>query len=134
MSDLLEILKTQTKGLIYTSEADFAVKPFLWTKQEVGDEPLTPDKVKTLLKIKPSEAVETITLEAFFAPVVTIEDWFGDEEKQTAKQFQTLADNLRSNLTEISVYKIGTAKKTVVVVGKTQECDYAGVTTKVVET
>ncbi len=134
MSDLLETLNTQTKGLIYSSEADFPVKPFLWTKAEVGAEPLTPDKVKALLKIKPNAAVETTTAEAFFEPVVTIEKWFGDEEKQTAAQFQTLVDTLKANLTETAVYRIGDAKKTVVIVGKTPEGDYAGVTTKVVET
>ena len=134
MSDLLETLKKLTKGLIYSSEADFAVKPFLWTKTEVEAELLTPDKVKALLKIKPNDAVEIVTLEAFFESAVALEDWFGEEEKQTAKQFQTLADTLRTNLAEIAVYKIGTAKKTVVIVGKTKDGEYAGVTTKVVET
>ncbi len=134
MSDLQATLTTLTKGLIYSSEADFPVKPFLWKKADVGAEPLTPDKIKTLLQIKPNSPVETITSEAFFEPVVTIENWFGDEEKQTAAQFQKLAETLKTDLTDVAVYKIGDSKKTVVVVGKTQEGDYTGVTTKVVET
>ena len=134
MSDLLETLKKQSKGLLYLSEADFAVKPFLWTKAEMGPEPLTPEKIKTLLKLKADAPLETVTFENFFAPAVTLEDWFGDEEKQSAAQFQTLVETLKTHLTELTVYKMGEAKKTVVVIGKTSDGDYAGVTTKVVET
>ena len=134
MSDLLETLKKQSKGLLYLSEADFAVKPFLWTKAEMGPEPLTPEKIKTLLKLKADAPLETVTFENFFAPAVTLEDWFGDEEKQSAAQFQTLIETLKTHLTELTVYKMGEAKKTVVVIGKTSDGDYAGVTTKVVET
>ena len=134
MSDLMETLKTQTKDLVYMSEADFAVKPFFWTKAEIGTEPLTPDKIKTLVKLKADAPIETVTFENFFAPATTLEDWFGDEEKQSAAQFQTLVATLKTQLTELTVHKIGEAKKTVVVIGKTCDNDYAGVTTKVVET
>lgn len=134
MSDLLGTLKQQTKGLIYTSEADFAVKPFVWDKAQVGGDTLTPDNVKTLLKLASNAPVQTMTPDEFFAPAVTLEDWYGDEEKQTAQQFQTLQNTLKTSLTDIAVYKIGDAKKTVVVVGKTTDGNFAGVTTKVVET
>ena len=86
------------------------------------------------VKIKADAPVETVTFENFFAPATTLEDWFGDEEKQSAAQFQTLVATLKTQLTELTVHKIGEAKKTVVVIGKTCDNDYAGVTTKVVET
>jgi hypothetical protein len=134
MSALLETLKQQAKSLIYTSEADFAVKPFVWDKEKTGDGTLTPEKIKTILNLAANAPVETVTYDEFFAPVVALEDWYGEEETQTAKQFQTLADTLKTSLTDITVYKIGDAKKTVVVVGKAADGTFAGVTTKVVET
>jgi hypothetical protein len=60
--------------------------------------------------------------------------WYEQGEQQTAKKFQNLVETLKSHLTDIKVYRLGTTTIDVYIVGKTPSGDLAGLSTKVVET
>jgi hypothetical protein len=132
--ELLTQLKEKVKGLLYMSEADFALRPFVWEKAKVGTDAMTAQTLAAYRKISADKAVEEVAFADFFAPMTKDESWHGPEEKASAEGFRQLVQALQSNLTDLKVFKVGDAKKDVYVIGKTPEGDFAGVTTKVVET
>lgn len=122
-------LKKLTQGLTYQSESDYPVKP-LFIKGD-GKRSLTATDVGEHSGKKP---VKSVAFDEFFNPATSEEDWYGPEEREKAQRFQNLVKILKDNLTDIKVYKSGKVKMDVYVVGKTADGDFAGVTTKVVET
>lgn len=133
-SDMLERrLREESKGLLYMSESDYPLEPFVWSREKVGADRLTSETLAHCLRS--TEGIETMDFETFFAPMTEEEDWFGPEEKETSVRFQQLARTLKENLAELTVYKVGEkAEQEVYIVGKTTSGDYAGLKTRVVET
>ena len=131
---LLKQLQQEAKGLLYTSESDAPIQPFVWTKAEVGADTLTPDVVRHWKKLPTGQKAAETKFADFFAPMTTSQSWYGDEEKATMQKFQQLVKTLQANLTDLRVYTFGDAKQEVYVVGKTASGDFAGVHTQAVET
>ncbi len=128
-------LRQASKGLAYISESDSPVKAFLWSREDAKADAVTPALVLAHGKHPKGAAVEETDLDAFLGPAALPQDWHTDEEKQTAARFRQLMDTLRQELTDLHVYKVGAEpKKDVYVIGRTKGADFAGVTTKVVET
>jgi histidine triad (HIT) family protein len=119
---IVDALKMASKGLVFTSETDAPLEPFTW--------PAAQDKLtnETLLKLtgaRKGTPVETETLDSFFR-VVPSED---------KAKFQALTQVLQEKLSGVKVYKLGDeAEKQVYIVGKTQDGQWAGLKTTVVET
>jgi Nuclease A inhibitor-like protein len=117
----LDALEKAVKGLVYASEGEAKLEPFLW--KETGD----PDEKRLLERAEvPSDTpVEEATLDSFFRTVPP-------EDKAN---FDKLAKTLADLLTVIKVYKLGDeCEKQVYVVGKTSDGQWAGFKTTVVET
>jgi hypothetical protein len=133
-ASLLRDLRSATKGLTFQSESDYPVKPFAErTKDKERDAPSAQDFVAAR-KADAAAPVSEVDLDKFFGNATRVEDWQSPEAQQNAKQFQTLIQKLKDNLSDIKVYKVGETEADVYVVGKTTSGDLAGVTTKVVET
>lgn len=126
-SALTEELKRLTRGLTYLSESDFPVEPFFMEGQ--GRMIITPDDLPTAKK-----PVAEGDFDAFFAHAIAVQDWHGPEDRETAARFRALVKTLKENLTDIKVYKAGEIEIDVFVMGRTAEGDFAGVTTRVIET
>ena len=121
---LTERLKKLTRSLSFQSESDYPVKPFF--EEGKGR--------KSFGVKKPAKQVD---LDSFFANATTDEEWHGPEEKESARRYRELVEALKSSLADIKVYKVGKASGAefdIYVVGKTPDGDFAGVTTKVIET
>jgi hypothetical protein len=130
---ILSQLQSAAKGLLYPSEQDHPIKAAVWSKADVGTGALDA-AVKKLAKAPTSAPVETQPLDEFFAPITTPQSWHSEDEKKAVQQAQQLAAIVKQQLSDVKVFRIGDTKKQVVVVGKTPEGDFAGVTTQVVET
>jgi hypothetical protein len=119
--DVLDALRKASNGLLFPSEHDARLEPFLWP--DGGDV-----SQATVLKhagSAPGAGVEETTIDAFFRVVP-----HADRPK-----FDPLLKVLREQLSGVKVYKIGAgAEKAVYVVGKSGEGSLAGVKTTVVET
>jgi hypothetical protein len=118
---VLDALRKAAKGLLFTSETDAPLKPFVW---EGG-----PDKLsnKDVVKLAGEEDadVEQQSLDDFFR-VVPPED---------KPKFDELAKVLKEQLADIKVFKVGDeAEKNAYIVGKTKDGKWAGLKTTVVET
>jgi hypothetical protein len=118
---VLDALRKASKGLVFTSETDAPLEPFLW--KEGGE--LTQERLLQLAKADPGTAVEETTVDAFFRAV----------PQEDRPKFDRLLKVLREQLSGAKVYKVGDeAEKTAYVVGKTADGHWAGVKTTVVET
>jgi histidine triad (HIT) family protein len=118
---VLDALQKASKGLAFPSESDAEVEPFLW---DDGGE-LTKASLLKHEGAEPDTPVEEATLDGFFRAV----------PKEDRPKFDKLLKVLREQLSGVKVYKIGEeAEKTVCVVGKTADGQWAGVKTTVVET
>jgi hypothetical protein len=131
-ASLLRDLRSAAKGLTFQSESDYPVKPFAQMSKDKAA-PSAQDFVAAQ-KTDAAAPVSEVDLDKFFGNVTQVEDWQSPEAQQNAKQFQTLIQKLKDNLSDIKVYKVGETEADVYVVGKTTSGDLAGVTTKVVET
>lgn len=119
---VLDALKKASKGLLYVSETESKLTPFVW--KEAGD--LDEKSILTAGEYEYDEhtPVQRATLEDFLR-VVPEEDREG---------FDGLARVLKEQLTDLRVYKLGKVRKDVYVVGKTPAGGWAGVWASVVET
>jgi hypothetical protein len=129
---LLNELKKLTKGLRYQSESDYAVEPFALDGKERPV--LKAEDVAALSKSKSNAPVKQMDVDQFFSNAVEEQDWYGPEELQTARQFQALVKMLKEKLADLKVYEVGEVEMDAYVIGKTASGDWAGVSTKVVET
>jgi len=119
---VLDALKKASKGLLYVSETESKLHPFVWEDAGELDE-------KAILTAGEYEydghtPVKRVTLEDFLRAV--------PEEDRAG--FDRLASVLREQLTDLRVYKLGKVEKDVYVVGKTPAGQWAGVWASVVET
>jgi histidine triad (HIT) family protein len=118
---VLDALQKAAKGLLFVSETEAKLEPFLW---EDGDK-LTDERLLKLAGEEEGTAVEQESLDDFFHAVPP-----EDKEK-----FSKLAKVLREQLSGVTVYKVGDeAEKVAYIVGKTADGKWGGLKTTVVET
>jgi Nuclease A inhibitor-like protein len=118
----VEALAKASKGLLFPSETDAPLEPFLW--ENAGDK-LAKDKVRQLAGAAKGASVEETTLDDLFATI----------PEEDRPQFDKLAAAIKQQLSGVKVYKVGDEpEKQVYVVGKTRDGQWAGLKTTVVET
>lgn len=117
---LIEILKQASNGLLFPSESDAPLEPFIWDRKE---EP-SPESLAKASGFAKGAPIETSTLAALLRAV----------PKSEKPKFDALVKVLKENLSDIQVYKIGEVKLKVYILGKTKNGSWAGLTTNVVET
>lgn len=128
-ADIIEKLKQASSGLQCMSEADYPFEVFEWKGQEPKAEAVIQQTNHT-----PDTPVEVVPLDDFFKNATQEEDWYNNEEKETVKRYQALVETLKTNLSDVQVYRLGTVEIDVYIAGKTPSGDLAGLSTKVVET
>ena len=119
-----------TADLYYISETDALILPF------VGRQAQTVSR-ETILEQTgnaPDSPVDERDFTEFFARLVEIQDWFGEEETKTAEKYLLLKKLLEKNLRTLRVYKIGKVQLDVYIVGLDAENRLMGIKTKAVET
>ena len=118
--------------MLYPSESDEPIE-VVETYLRMA-EPLTVSHIKDWLMLPPSNYVEEITEVEFWEPVVTVEEWYGEEENAKTARFQALKTYLETTLTDRQVFRVGQTEIDVYLLGKPTEGPRVGLKTKVVET
>lgn len=126
----IDQLKKSSEGLLWISEANYPFEVFTWDNTAI----LTSALVLERAGYPPDTPIEVQTLDQFFAPATTEEDWHNEAEKAQVKRYQALKQTLSDCLTDIQVYRLGSTTIDIYIVGKTPEGTVAGLSTKVVET
>jgi hypothetical protein len=128
-AEIIDRLKQATADLLWVSESDYPFEVITW---ERGVE-MTPTALFKELTVT-DLAIKTMTLTDFFAPVLTIEDWYEEEELATVDRYTDLVRSIESNLTKVQVFRLGEIEIAVYIIGKTPDGDLVGLKTQVVET
>lgn len=129
-SEILDLLRTAANGLLMMSESDYPLEIFLWEDAA----PITPQKVIQQTNHPQDTPVEIVGVDDFFSVATTVYDWQGEEEKAIVQKFQSLLQTIKSSLKHPQVYRIGSIEIDAYIVGETPTGDFAGLSTKVVET
>lgn len=129
--NLAEKIKQMSEGLFYISETDAEITVFegkpadAVTKEEIlAQTGNSTDKVVVVEK----------SFNDFFAPLTEIQDWYGDEEKETTRKYTKLKQLLENNLRDLKCFKVGKVQLDIYVVGLDAENKLLGIKTKAVET
>jgi hypothetical protein len=128
-SEIVDKLKQASFGLQWMSEADYPFEVFHWEGQQPTAETIIQQTDHT-----PDTPVEVVQLDEFFQNATQQEDWHNEEEKETVAKFKALVETLKTHLTDLQVYRLGTVEIDAYVIGKTPSGDLAGLSTKLVET
>ncbi len=129
--DTLTALRTAADGLLFPSESDEPWTAFAWP--DATGEPNT-EGVRKRGKHKADSPAEERSVDDLFQPLVEEQDWFGDEEKETAAKYQALFDAVKKWLTAPKVIRLGERRVAVYVIGTAREGGWAGLKTIAVET
>ena len=129
-AELQATLEKACKKLIYISETDSPVEPFI--DSEIGE--VTKASVAQALNRRPSEAVEEVELRDFFEKLTRTRDWHNEAQQQLTQRFAELEKLLKANLEDAKVFRFGTIRIDIFAVGKDTDGKLAGVKTVAVET
>ena len=128
--NLTQQIKTAAAGLWYISETDAEIFPFAGSKADA----VTKENLLNQIGKPLDTPVEERGFDEMLTRFITIQDWFGDEEKATAEKFAALKSLLEKNLTDLKVFKIGRIEVEIYFVGLNAEGNLAGIQTEAVET
>lgn len=119
-------------GLFYPSESDEPIEPVTCYLRQA--EPLTSSQLRDWLMLPPSVHVAEVPESHFWEPVVTEQDWYGDEEKAIAARFRQLRQALENELTGRQVFHVGETEIDVYLLGRRVDGTRVGIRTKIVQT
>jgi hypothetical protein len=131
-SDLIAQLKQACNNLLWISESEYPFEAFCWQNQTASD--LTHEKLLDFTHHSTDTIVKTDDFDSFFEVVTQPQDWYGDEEIATMKQYQQLVATLKQRLNNLKVYRLGEINLDIYIVGQTPDSHLAGIATKAVET
>lgn len=129
-ANLAEKIEQSVKDLWYMSETDAEIQVFIGKKAES----VTKESLSEQINISSATKIEEKKTTDFFKNLTEIQDWYGDEEKETAEKFSTLEKILEENLEDLKVFKVGQIELDIYVVGLDSQNVLTGITTKAVET
>lgn len=119
-------------GLFYPSESDEPIEPVTCYLRQA--EPLTNSQLRDWLMLPPSVRVEEVPEAHFWEPVVTEQDWYGDEERAIAARFRQLRQDLENELTGRQVFRVGQTEIDVYLLGRRADGQRVGIKTMIVQT
>jgi Nuclease A inhibitor-like protein len=121
-----------SSDLMYPSESDEKIEYF---EMEVSTEnKLSLAHFRMYNGIRPEVEIVEMDFEFFFKPLIKIEDWFGVDEKKWAEDSMKLKDLLIKKVKDIQILKVGKIEIQVYLFGKSEECKWEGLKTKLIET
>jgi hypothetical protein len=120
------------KDLLYPSESD---EPIEWISfQSSVLCPLTVNDLG-LYQGFPSEVyVEEIAVENFWKPIITIEEWYEEDERVQVAKFLELKLLLETNLKNLQAFRAGQIEIDLYLLGQINENEWGGLKTKLIET
>lgn len=131
-SSFSEQINPLLTGLFYPGESDEPVEPVTCYLDQ--PELLTNSQIRDWLMLSTSVCVAEMAEAEFWEPVITEQDWYGDDEKTRTRQFQQLKKRLEDTLTERQVFRVGDAEIDVYLLGRQADGTRTGIKTMIVQT
>jgi hypothetical protein len=128
-SALTDKLADLTDGLFWISEMDYyPFQVFAWETAAI-----TPRQLLQLTHHPPNTPVKVVDFDEFFAPALQQRDRQTEKEKATVGRYYILKIFLKYHLSHIKVYRVGTGKVYIYIIGTTRDDNLAGLSTVAVE-
>jgi hypothetical protein len=127
---LISELESAVKGLYYISETDAEI--FTFSGQKANE--ISRSEILRQTGTSDEIEVEERDFNEIFDRLTTIQDWFGESEKEQAEKFLELRNILENNLRDLKVFKLGRIRKEVYFVGIDSGDLLKGIKTEAVET
>lgn len=124
---LVAKLEKATEGLLYQSETDAPVEVVSLA------EGCEPEALREAAGVESGE-VERVAFEEFFAPLVEEQEWYGEEERETAARFGKVKRLMERSLEELGVFRVGEREVAIFALGRAADGVWVGVRTRAVET
>ncbi len=128
-TELINQLKSASEGLLWLSESDYPFTTIYW--ENVDD---IEAKLLEVTDCTPKTTIEIRELDSFFKKATEEKDWYNSEEMAECKRYQALVNLLKTHLTDIKVYRVGSCEVNCYILGKTASGAIAGLSTISVET
>ncbi|MFB2771946.1 nuclease A inhibitor family protein [Pelatocladus sp. BLCC-F211] len=125
-------LKEAADSLLMPSESEYPFESVHW--QIAQQKPLTPNQILEFTNHSLDVPVEVVDVDYFFRNIAVEQEWHDNQQKENVKKYKKLVETIKSNLSDVQVYRVGTINIDVYIVGKTQSGNLAGLSTKLVET
>ena len=120
------------KDLLYPSESD---EPIEWISfQSSVLYPLTVNDLEFYQGFPPEVYVEEIAVENFWKPIITIEEWYEEDERVQVAKFLELKLLLETNLKNLQAFRAGQIEIDLYLLGQINENEWGGLKTKLIET
>lgn len=129
-ADALALITKAAEGLLFSSESDYPLTPFVWADPA----PLTPPGLRRLAGLPEDAPVAQVEVDAFLAPMLHAREGASPEALARAARYRTLSDLLHKHLAAPTVYKLGRVEMPVFIVGRLPNGSMVGLRTTVVET
>jgi len=131
-NSLKDQIKLLTTDLLYPSESDEKITYFEMELFPI--ENFSISDFRMFNGISSYITIQEIDFDKFFAPMIKIEDWYGEDEKKWAIDSLKLKVLLSEKLKDIKILKVGKMEIDVYLFGKEAESKWSGLKTKVIET
>ena len=113
--ELINQLQKASFGLLWLSESDYPFNTVYWENVDYIN-------TKLLQKTNSTDdtTIEIRELDSFFSRVTEEKDWYEEEEMLICKRYQKLVNLLKTHLTDIKVYRIGSCEVNCYILGQTE--------------
>lgn len=128
--DELTRLAQAAEGLLFSSESDYPLEPFVWTESV----PFSPDMLYTLTSLPEGTPVTPVDVATFFMPMVRRSADDSEDTRKRIARFRILLRLVQRLLDAPMVYKLGTIEIPAFIVGRLPDGRIGGLRTMVVET
>jgi len=123
-------LSNACKGLVFISETDADVEPYLGSMSDEISKAAFLDE----LGLQPETTIDETPFDLFFDRLTLARDWHGSTERRRTEMFAKLKEVLEDNLDGLRVFRIGTIRIDIYVIGLDSEGRVTGIKTSAVET
>lgn len=124
-------LHEATRGLLFMSESDY---PFEVVRYEGSEEEMSPEHLRRVAGQEATVPVGEQSVADFFRVAAGEQEWKDEAQILLARKYQRLLKMLEENLKDVRVYRVGAVNIGVYILGRSEEGNWLGLSTRVVET
>lgn len=115
VKELLEVLKSLTEDLLFTSESDYPFEIFIW---ELKTETVSIENVRQYLEnMEENTLIETLTVEKILRSMSRSRPYYSAERKEKANRIKQIISFFDTQVADAKAFKIGEIERDIYILG-----------------
>ena len=132
IEELLEVLKSLTEDLLFTSESDYPFEIFVW---ELKTETITSENINQYIPtVREDTLIDLFVVEKILRVMARSRPYYAAERREKANRFKQIITFFETQVTDSKAFKIGTIERDVYIIGKIADSHIIGLKSISVET